>query len=549
MYSCRVIQATVTRFPGVQRRADSGIYQFGLRAPKDLLAHFPSGWAVRASLKTADLREANAKAKVLHAEWDARFQALRTGKPRPIDIPVLKRRLFEQWQRAIASLDDAYSRVPGKDRETRAHGLQCQIDELRQCLTEGVLPEWLEDGAKNYGDATAPEIVTEYGGHQLMLLEVMHEALTDERRTFPLRVQYTRQRRDVMGLNAAPALHALPDSQAPQQPATAVNGKKIGDAYDAWVTIRQAPERTQQTYKRHANQFVALMGDLPLDSVSRTIGIEFRDKLQAWAVEKKKTAITADNILVSLRALFNVARDKGWLTSNPLERLSIKNGGKESEGREPWTREELSLIFSDPLWTKHAIPTDKKAGKEAAYWIPLIACYTGARLTEIAQLWTDDIATEPGMEAFEFRADAQRGQQLKNTGSWRAVPMHPELVRLGFCDYVQSLPKGELFPHLPKAGKNGAGGQFGKWFGTFKSAKGFTSPAKSFHSFRHLVASELRLAGATDAQADAITGHAGNGVGRQVYAATIRREAERLRRVIELLEFPTQQIPAYSGEA
>ena len=121
--------------------------------------------------------------------------------------------------------------------------------------------------------------------------------------------------------------------------------------------------------------------------------------------------------------------------------------------------------------------------------------------------------------------------------------MHPELVRLGFCDYVQSLTKGELFPHLPKAGKNGAGGQFGKWFGTFKSAKGFTSPAKSFHSFRHLVASELRLAGATDAQADAITGHAGNGVGRQVYAATIRREAERLRAVIALLEFPTKQIP------
>ena len=164
----------MTRFPGVQRRADSGIYQFGLRAPKDLLAHFPSGWAVRASLKTADLREANAKAKVLHAEWDARFQALRTGKPRPIDMLVLRRRLFEQWERAIARLDDTYSRVPGQEREARAHGLQCQIDELRQCLTDGVLPEWLEDGAKRYGDATAPEIVTEYGGHQLMLLEVMH---------------------------------------------------------------------------------------------------------------------------------------------------------------------------------------------------------------------------------------------------------------------------------------------------------------------------------------------------------------------------------------
>lgn len=535
-------QATVTRFPGVHRRADSGIYQFGLRAPQDLLAHFPGGWAIRTSLKTSDLKEANAKAKALHAEWDARFEALRAGKPRPIDMPDLRRRLFAQWERAVARLDDTYSRVPGKDRETRAHGLRCQIDELRQCLAKGVLPEWLEDGAKKYGNATAPEIVTEYGGHQLMLLEVMHEALADERRTFPLRVQYTQQRRNLMGLSPAPAQHALPHPHPPQQPATAANGKKIGDAYDAWVSIRQKPERTQQAYKRHADQFVALMGDLPLNAVSRTMGIEFRDKLQAWAIENNKTATTADNILVSLRALFNVARDKGWLTGNPLERLSIKKGGKESEGREPWTREELSLIFNDPLWTKHAIPTDKKAGKEAAYWIPLIACYTGARLTEIAQLWTDDVATEPGKETFEFRANAQRGQQLKNTGSWRAVPMHSELIRLGFCDYVNSLPKGELFPHLPKEGKNGAGGQFGKWFGTFKSAKGFTSPAKSFHSFRHLVASELRLANASDALSDAITGHAGNGVGRQVYAATIRREAERLRAVIELLEFPTKQI-------
>ena len=537
--------ATVTRFPGVHRRPDSGIYQFGLRAPDDLRAHFPGGWAIRASLKTADLKEANTKAKALQAEWSARFEALRTGKPRPIDIPVLRRRLFEQWERAIARLDETYSRVPGKDRETRAHGLQCQIDELRQCLSKGVLPEWLEDGAQKYGDATAPEIVTEYGGHQLMLLEVMREALTDERRTFPLRVRYTQQRRDLMGLSVAPAPHALPHPQAPQQTATPTNGKKISDAYDAWIAIRQAPARTQQTYKRHADQFTALMGDLPLDAVSRTMGIEFRDKLQAWAIEKGKTAVTADNILVSLRALFNVARDKGWLTGNPLERLRVEIGGKESEGREPWTKEELGLIFSDPLWTKHAIPTDKKAGKEAAYWIPLIACYTGARLTEIAQLWTDDVATEPGKETFEFRADAQRDQKLKNSGSWRAVPMHPELIRLGFCDYVQSLPKGSLFPHLPKEGKNGAGGQFGKWFGTFKSAKGFTSPAKSFHSFRHLVATELRLAGATDAQADAITGHAGNGVGRQVYAATIRRKAEQLRHVIELLDFPTRQIPPF----
>lgn len=89
----------------------------------------------------------------------------------------------------------------------------------------------------------------------------------------------------------------------------------------------------------------------------------------------------------------------------------LKSAERNPKGHEPWTKDELGLIFSDPLWTKRAIPTDKRA--KAAYWIPLIACYTTARLTEIAQLWTDDLATEPGKETFEFRADAQRDQKQK----------------------------------------------------------------------------------------------------------------------------------------
>ena len=100
-----------------------------------------------------------------------------------------------------------------------------------------------------------------------MLLEVMHEALTDERRTFPLRVKYTQQRRDLMGLNAE--LHAPPHPQKPLI-ITPPTGEKINDAYEAWIEIRQAPERTRQTYKRHADQFIALMGNMPLQAVGRT---------------------------------------------------------------------------------------------------------------------------------------------------------------------------------------------------------------------------------------------------------------------------------------
>jgi integrase len=380
--------------------------------------------------------------------------------------------------------------------------------------------------------------VTEVGAHLLMLHEVMHEAASDERRTFPLRVRYRLEREQAMGAAEQTILSSVKTAKV-----VPVDGKKIAQAFEAWVTAKQPADKTRVTFLRHSKQFSEMMGDPWLSEVDKPMAIEFRDKLQEWAITKKKTATTADNILVSTRALFNVARDKGWLQSNPLERLTVDMGGKGSKKREPWTHPELALIFDDDIWTKHVLPADRKAGGKAAYWIPLIACYTGARVTEIAQLWTDDISTASGGEVFEFREDRDRGQKLKTEGSWRAVPMHSELVRLGLCKYVASLPKGPLFPSLPKDGQNGAGGQFSQWFGAFKQRKGFDSPSKAFHSFRHLVASELRLAGATDAQTDAITGHLGNGVGRRVYSATIRRQAERLRPTIELLNFSLPVVP------
>lgn len=118
-------------------------------------------------------------------------------------------------------------------------------------------------------------------------------------------------------------------------------------------------------------------------------------------------------------------------------------------------------------------------------------------------------------------------------------------VSLGLPEYVATLTAGPLFPKLPTAGSNGAGAQFGQWFGVFKRRKGFETRQKTLHSFRHLVATELRLKGATEAQADAITGHAGEGVARVTYSATIRRQAPRLRAVIELLQFEaTNRLPA-----
>ena len=80
------------------------------------------------------------------------------------------------------------------------------------------------------------------------------------------------------------------------------------------------------------------MRDPALGALSKEDAIGFRNQLQAWAIKEGKTARTADTALVSVRAPVSVARDAGWIPVNPFERLTVGEGGKESEGREPWMR-------------------------------------------------------------------------------------------------------------------------------------------------------------------------------------------------------------------
>ncbi len=529
-----MIKTALHRHSGVHRRADSGIYQFGLRAPVDLRQHYPSGWALRCSLGTADLRQANDKAKALQAEWAARFESLRTGKPMQVDVVALRAKLLDYVERRLLTVDQRTLRLTEAEREQRAGACAWQRDDARQELAAGRVPDWAEEMLDRIGYARSPMADVEAMPYVVMMFELYHEALTDPTRTFPLRVAQLNAR------HALAAIAAPSTARAATTTTKKANGRRIADALSAWVEKKQPPAKTVSAFTRHANQFAALMGDPLLSSIDRVAANDFRDKLQAWALKEHKTANTANNVLTSIRATINVARDRGWIEGNPFERLSVDVGGKRSRGREPWAHDELRTLFDDPIWTEYQLPTDSKAGADAAYWIPLIACYTGARISEIAQLRTNNLTTKPGREVIEFLADEEHGQSLKTEGSWRAVPMHSELVRLGLPEYVDSVPKGPLFPKLPIAGMNGAGGQFGKWFGDYKKGKGFKSSSKSFHSFRHLVATELRYAGVTDALADAITGHAGQGqgLGRTVYSATIRREAERLRQVIEKLDFP-----------
>jgi hypothetical protein len=112
-------------------------------------------------------------------------------------------------------------------------------------------------------------------------------------------------------------------------------------------------------------------------------------------------------------------------------------------------------------------------------------------------------------------AQASRGKRLKTKASQRVVPIHAQLVRLGFLKFVDDVRKrdGEkafLFPLVaPSRGRAGVSA-WSKWFGRYLRAQGVSDSAKVFHSFRHAFKDALRRGGVNQEIHDALTGRAQN---------------------------------------
>jgi len=74
-------------------------------------------------------------------------------------------------------------------------------------------------------------------------------------------------------------------------------------------------------------------------------------------------------------------------------------------------------------------------------------------------------------------------------GSRRVIPVHPELVRLGFVDFVEQARRergrvARLFPLLNPGPRGGFGEGWSKWFGRYIRSLGITNKHRVFHSFR-----------------------------------------------------------------
>jgi integrase len=200
--------------------------------------------------------------------------------------------------------------------------------------------------------------------------------------------------------------------------------------------------------------------------------------------------------------------DAQW--ADPFSKLRLSEDRPE---RTSFEIAELQLLFDAPVFTAHEFPVG--AHGAAGFWLPIVALFSGAMQAELGSLTAANVQTdaETGVALIYIVSERARGKRLKTEASERVVPVHPEVIRLGFLSYVEARRKGDganawLFPSVAPDRSRAGVPAWSQWFGRYLRAAAVTDKAKVFHSFRHTVKDALPR-GRTDHEVrEALIGHA-----------------------------------------
>lgn len=222
----------------------------------------------------------------------------------------------------------------------------------------------------------------------------------------------------------------------------------------------------------------------------------------------------------------------------------------ESDDGPKFSTEEVRALVSQPIW--NGAKSEKKryiAGNviihDAAYWVPLLAIYQAARREELCGLLVSDIDHDGSADLYCMRILPSDVRRLKNKQSKRAIPLHSEIIRLGFIDYVEAIRSSGQRLMFPELRAKSASTPLGDVFdGSWQKISAYALPnakeeGKVFHRLRHWCNNEMKQASVHAEVRKDILGHKNVDMNEGTYS-----QAARLRLMANALE----QVPCVTAE-
>jgi integrase len=265
------------------------------------------------------------------------------------------------------------------------------------------------------------------------------------------------------------------------------------------------------------------IGDMRLGAVKRRDAMDFRAALLNSDISR----ITARKILTALGSIFQYAVEMEVLESNPVQRITIKTGGRHRTTFTIHTKKHMAKMIA--LARELAQSENKQTRRVwTRYSLMLeLLVYCGLRLSELRGLPRDALDIKHAKLTVKQRADRNgRIGPPKSVRARRTLYMPETLgprleawLQTHTLDLVFPSPTGRpLFPENIRKRM---------WMHIQEAADG---PSYHIHTTRHFFASRLIEKGVSVKELSTDMGHADEGFTLRVYGHLFRDEESELRR-------------------
>ncbi|SIQ11853.1 hypothetical protein [Bosea sp. TND4EK4] len=267
-----------------------------------------------------------------------------------------------------------------------------------------------------------------------------------------------------------------------------------------------------------------------------------KQNLLNWRDELLKTLApktVADVYLAAVRTVLSWAVANDRLDANVADQVRQDVPKQKLNREQGYTLAEATAVLKA---SRAYVPAeqDNPANREAIHttsakqWAPLLCAFSGARITEITQLRKKDCRIDDGLAVIRITPDAG----TVKAGGYRDVPLHPQILDLGFLDFVKSSEDGPLFYATREGGSSlskarTVSGRISQWLQRLEVVPEGVSPS---HGWRHrfkTIGQELEI---SDRILDAIQGHAGKTAGDSYGDVTLKAKHKAI------LKYPYYEI-------
>jgi|GEM_PF-5784327 integrase len=294
----------------------------------------------------------------------------------------------------------------------------------------------------------------------------------------------------------------------------------LSAAIIAWEKVLRKEGKVKSTLTKYlacAREFLELTSDLDVIDITKTHCRNYREALQKLPakyvqkfpgktiaqllrMEHKSDTLCApravNDKLNCVKLFFAWAVDQGHLDVSPMTDIQPVKASKNNTGiYAPFTRTDLENMFGSD-YLEHTKSDSWK------FWIPLLALFTGARQSELAQLKVSDVTLIDGVWCIHIKTDEDLETRVKTEAGIRTVPVHQFIVEiLHFPEFLESrhaAGKTMLFD-IDRKLPSDYGKSVSQWFHKvfLPKIQLEASPRgtkKKFHSFRSTVCTCLKHA-------------------------------------------------------